>query len=228
MTKEFGTGTTASVPQNSGFGSVGDSPLSAHCGRWLGRRTEVFQTSTCPGKCPLKLSIIGLATAAVIAPAAAMAFSFILLWLFDTLPYVVGMADASAATKQLMGYSSLQAELISSLGRLLYDVFLGPFLAVPLGFVGAAIFLAPPLAIASLKDDVRSYMIAGGVAGASHAVAGTLLARFSLDAGWLWLVLGMLPYWGRPIAIVTTAIGAVVAGLLVGWLYGRIVGGRRA
>lgn len=176
----------------------------------------------------MKLSIIGLAIAAVIAPAATMAFSSILLWLFETLPYVVSMADASAATKQLFGYTSLQAELISSSGRLLYDVLLGPLLAVPFGFVGAAIFLAPPLAIASLKDDVRGYMIAGGVAGASHALAGTLLDRFLPDAGWPGLVLGLLPYGFRAIATVTTAISAVVAGLLVGWLYGRIVGGRRA
>lgn len=199
---------------------MGHEPSRGHCCWGPGRAFR--------GKPPLKLSVIGLAIAAVIAPAATMALSSILIWLFDTLPYVVGMASASAATKQLFGYTTLQVELLESLGRLAFDVFLGPFLAVPFGFVGAAIFLAPPFALASLENSVRRYVIAGGVAGASHAIAGTLLTRIPLDTGWLGLVLGLLPYEWRAIATVTTAISAVVAGLFVGWLYSRIVGARRA
>lgn len=102
---------------------------------------------------PLKLSIFGLAITAVIAPAFTMSLSFLLLWAFDTLPEIVSMA---ADTRQASGYTSPGHHMWSSIGRLLYDFFFGPFVSVPLGFIGAAIFLAPTLTLASLRGGIQN------------------------------------------------------------------------
>lgn len=172
----------------------------------------------------MKLSIFGLAIAAMIAPAFTMGLGSIFLWAFDTLPYIVSMDGSPAATRQLFGYTSLGRELLSSFGRLLYDVFLGPLLSVPFGFIGAAIFLAPSFAIASLRDDIRTYMVAGGLSGTAHAAGGIILGPLLLSSyGGLALVLGFTPYGFRTIAIVTTAVSAPAAGILAGYLYGRMV-----
>ena len=162
----------------------------------------------------------------MIAPAFTMSLSFLLLWAFDTLPEIVSMA---ADTRQAFGYTSLGHHLWSSIGPLLYDFFFGPFVSVPFGFIGAAIFLAPTLTLASLRGGIQNYMVAGGVSGAAHAACGVMLAPLLSESyGWLALALGFLPYEMGEIAIVTTAVSAPLAGILAGYVYGRRVRELRA
>ena len=173
----------------------------------------------------MKLSILGLAIPAVIAPAFTMSLSVLLLWAFDTLPEIFSMA---ADTRQAFGYTSSGDHLWSSIGRLLYDFFFGPFVSVPFGFIGAAIFLAPTLALASLRGGIQNYMVAGGLSGAAHAACGLMLAPLLSESyDWLALALGFLPYEMREIAI-TTAVSAPLAGVLAGYVYGRRVRKRSA
>lgn len=175
----------------------------------------------------MKLSIPGLVMAAAIAPGLTMAFGSILLWLFETLPFIAEMDGAPIATQELFGYTSFWSEIRRSLGELLFDVLVGPLLSIVFGLVGAAIFLAPSFAIASLRADIRSYVIAGGLSGAAHAAGGILITP--LLAGpypELAVALGFTPYGIRHILTVTTAVSAPAAGILTGYLYGRLVGPR--
>ena len=158
--------------------------------------------------------------ASVIAPAVTMSLSFLLLWAFDTLPEIVSMA---ADRRQVFGYASLGHHLWSSIWQLLYDFFFGPAFSVPFGFIGAAIFLAPTLTLASLRGGIQNYMVAGGLSGVAHAACGVMLSPLlSASYNWLGLALGFLPYEMREIGTVMP-VSAPLAGILAGYVYGRRV-----
>ncbi len=119
-----------------------------------------------------RVSITDWLIAATVAPAAAVIIASILLFFGESIPFLWGLRHASKVEQSLFGFQSFGPTLAGESLQMLLDVVLGPLLSVPLGFLGAAIFLWPALALTAFSPRTWVFAAAGATAGAVHAVSG--------------------------------------------------------
>jgi len=156
-----------------------------------------------------RFSLLGWLVAAVTAPALAGGITSVILFFVETLPFLLsGSAPPDSLSQELLG--------------LVRDLILGPLLSVPLGFVGACIFLAPAFFLAEIQPRPWLFVVAGGAAGTLHAISGAVLAPLNAAPAWLAVALGYLPYAFRPAATLAFGFGAAGAGSIAGYVYARI------
>jgi len=143
------------------------------------------------------------------------------VFVLDTLPFIITTAQATATEQKVFGFTSFGDELLNATGGLLRDIILGPILAVPLGFVGASLFLLPAFLLVGRIQKAWTFIAAGAVAGLAHALIGIALAQVDVFA-WFSLALGHLPYGGYPLAKFAFSVGAVCAGAAAGKVYWKL------
>ncbi len=146
----------------------------------------------------------------------------VLLFVGETVPWLIKLSRASSTEKALFGFHSLWTSLGQDSGELVLSTLSAPLLAVPLGFIGASIFLLPAFVWAELRPNGSRFLFAGALAGGMHAASGVLIAPLSGPAVGVSMLLGYLPYAFRLPATVASAAGAVVAGIASGWIYWRL------
>jgi len=111
----------------------------------------------------------------------------------------------------------------------LFQVLFVPVYAIALGFIGAFLFLAPAMWLASAKWPTKiGFAMAGALAGALHSVVGiaywnaTPMAVHLTDFGvWFGWVLGFMLL-GSAIPWYVVASAAVLAGAVAGLVFARI------